>query len=239
MSKRPRFRPFSSEKEIPKTNCTVQIGDVSGRWAVVVREKLPDGNKKAIALKRIKKLTDTQIINVIKDTIGKKYSLDTFTLGSTMSGLLKEVYAKIKGEKPEKQAAPVKPVPQSTPQPAPDKPAGVTDLPKKRSPDSFWSSYDSAASSPTQPIQPEQPEQPAQLIQPTQPIQPQQIEEPAYTEFKVQQMPQYPPAQEIEPDDSGELDDILGDLGLKCPFCGNDIEPEDEICPSCGRETPL
>jgi uncharacterized OB-fold protein len=52
-------------------------------------------------------------------------------------------------------------------------------------------------------------------------------------------MPQYPPPQEIEPDDSGELDDILGDLGLKCPFCGNDIEPEDEICPSCGREIPL
>ncbi|MBD3230359.1 MAG: hypothetical protein GF329_19425 [Candidatus Lokiarchaeota archaeon] len=249
---KPRFRPFSSEKRIEKTNCTIQIGDISGRWAVVLRKILENGKKKAIALKRIQKLTDTQIVEVIKDTIGKDYDLDTFTLGSTMSALLREVYAKIKDQKSKSQK-PKAQKPASQPAPTMEKKTSpslaLPSVPKKRRADSFWSSYDSAPSQiseqpeiSNQPTQTTQPAQPSQPIQPTQPSQPQERKRPPTSPTNAPTIPNQTitqePAKPIE-DESSELDDILGDLGLSCPFCGKEIDPEDENCPYCGKKIPL
>jgi len=226
-----RFKPWSVEREIPNTDCTIQVGDINGKWAVVIRKKLNDGNKKALALKKIQKLTDTNIINVIKDTIGKQYSLDTFTLGSTMSVILREVYDKIKSHG-ESKATPQ--TEKTLKQPATTqsnvKPISSIPTPKKREADSFWSSYDTASSYtyPQNNVPPQQP-----VSDSTTSLQPSQ------TQQYIPQATSQPPETTPDSDESSDLDAILGDLGLSCPYCGAEIGPDDEICPRCGKKIPL
>ena len=279
MSSKPRFKPWSTEIQIPNTDCTIQVGDVSGKWAVVVRKIMKDGKKKAIALKRIQKLTDTQIVNVIKDTIGHEYALDTFTLGSTMSKILREVYDKIKNvdkTKQEKLAAP-KPT-QVVKQATPTKKVEIPHIPRQRKADSFWSLYDSVSTprpttpqitntdstqvpSPQTPTYPETQYSASEYsslnYEPSQ----QYINEQSYQQYNIKQTPPIqpqpapayqpppeppisyintPPAtQEQEFEESDDLSEILSDLGLTCPYCGSEIDPDTEVCPKCGKKIPL
>ena len=92
-----KFAPISEEREVPGTNCHIQVGVIQtqkGRnWGVKLTQ-----NGKVIAAKQIKKLIDVEITNIIRDTIGKLFSLDTFDLGAMLSNLLREVYDKIKNK---------------------------------------------------------------------------------------------------------------------------------------------
>ncbi|MHA1270658.1 MAG: zinc ribbon domain-containing protein [Candidatus Helarchaeota archaeon] len=235
-----RFKPWSTETEIPNTKCTIQVGDVNGKWAVVIRKILDKGNKKAIALKKIQKLTDTNIISVIKDTIGKEYALDTFTLGSTMSRILREVYEKIKSsEKSKDSGQPVQPVKPVAIKQASTKPVSTLASSKKRHADSFWSAYDAASSYSGSTSESQPPAQPPAQPQPQPQFNQPQI--PPSTPNVVYQPPANPPpsipAQAI--DDSSELDDILSDLGLSCPHCGMEVGPDDEVCPHCGKKIQI
>ncbi|MHA1229308.1 MAG: zinc ribbon domain-containing protein [Candidatus Helarchaeota archaeon] len=256
-----KFKPWSTETELPNSDYTIQVGDVTGKWAVVIRKKLMEGGKKAIALKKIQKLTDTNIINVIKDTIGKEFSVDTFTLGSIMSKILREVYDKIKAREGAKTAAkapqtgqsvhpiqPTQPTQPTTPTQTPDirtqKSVEIPIIPKKRQADSFWSSYDAASSYTYPSSTPQTSATPQTQTTPTAPQSPpaQQYGTPptmpAPAQAIVNSIPQAPP-QVASVEGEEDLDDILKDLGVTCPFCGREIDPDDEICPYCGKKIPI
>ena len=152
-----KFAPISTEKEIPGTNITIQLGVIQNdtrSWGVKLAQ-----SGRVIAAKRIKKLIDVEIVGIIRDTVGKKVALDTFELGTTMSGLLREVYEKLQGKKKQaepqpapQQPKPAAPQPAPTPSPEPQAPAqsepASLDFKLPESPplttgggDSFWSSY--------------------------------------------------------------------------------------------------
>jgi len=217
-----KFAPISTEKQIPGTNVQIQIGIIQDNeqrsWGVKLTQK-----GKVIAAKRIKKLIDVEITGIIRDTIGKLVALDTFELGALLSGILREVYDKIKEkQKPAEAQAPMaEPTPVSSPQPtapqaASQQPAdlGIPNLKlpaASGSSDSFWSAYSSydgvsvpaGESTPYQPVQ-----QPPAESAPT-PAQP-------------------APA-------SGELDAAMSILGMKCPNCGRDVDSDLDKCPYCGQ----
>lgn len=217
-----KFAPISTEKQIPGTNVTIQIGIIQDNeqrsWGVKLTQK-----GKVIAAKRIKKLIDVEITGLIRDTIGKLVALDTFELGALLSGILREVYDKIKEkQKPaEAQAPAAEPAPVISPQPAapqaaPQQPAdlGIPDLKlpaTSGSSDSFWSAYSSYDSVSV----------PAGEPTPYQPVQ----QAPA----EIAPAPAQPtPA-------SGELDAAMSILGMKCPNCGRDVDPDLDKCPYCGQ----
>lgn len=217
-----KFAPVSTDKLIPGTNVQIQIGIIQENeqrsWGVKLTQK-----GKVIAAKRIKKLIDVEITGIIRDTIGKLVALDTFELGALLSGILREVYEKIKEkQKPtaEGRAPTAEPAPSASPQPAapkaaPQQPAnlGIPDLPLPASSggsDSFWSaysSYDTGSTPLGEPIQ-EQPYQQAPAEYPATPAQP------APT--------------------TGGLDAAMSVLGGKCPACGRDVDPDLDKCPYCG-----
>jgi hypothetical protein len=217
-----KFAPISTEKQIPGTNVQIQIGIIQDNeqrsWGVKLTQK-----GKVIAAKRIKKLIDVEITGIIRDTIGKLVALDTFELGAMLSGILREVYEKIKEkQKPaEAQAPAAAPAPSSSPQSAapqaaPHQPAdlGIPDLKlpaTSGSSDSFWSaysSYDGVSVPASEPV----PEQP------------------------YQQSPvEHAPAVAEPTSASGNLDAAMSILGMKCPNCGRDVDPDLDKCPYCGQ----
>jgi len=232
-----KFAPLSSDKQIPGTDFSIQIGVIQNEtrsWGV----KLSHGGK-VVAAKRIKKLIDVEIVGIIRDTIGKKVALDTFELGSAMSALLREVYDKLQGKqaKPEHQTAksktspPPRPTPAPSPQPQPEEPQTFPEEPVKPLPtldqikipvsqpiskqasDSFWSSYsnidtEAPITAPTSAFQ--QPPQPTPTFQP----------------------PPHPAPSTA----SNDLDDALAILGISCPKCGKEVDPDLDTCPYCGAK---
>ncbi len=213
-----KFAPISTEKQIPGTNCTIQIGVLQNQtrsWGV----KLTQAGK-ILTAKPIKKLIDVEIVGIIRDTIGKTVALDTFELGVTMSELLREVYEKIRGK--QKEAEPQKPAPQPTPaiispQPAIQPPvqsapapadfqvssASSTSTPKV---DDFWSSYSNV-------------EVPPPSVHP-EPVSGQPVQ----------------PAVSVQSPQAGGLDDAMSVLGITCPNCGYEVDADVNKCPFCGQK---
>ncbi len=233
-----KFAPISSEKQIPGTNYTIQIGVIQNEtrsWGVKIAL-----NGKVVTAKRIKKLIDVEIVGIIRDTVAKKVPLDTFELGTTMSNLLREVYEKLKSRK--KSAQPQRPAQQPTPAttqtttiaqstaPRPTQPVAQSPLepaslaaeikvPSSQplvsgKADDFWSSYsslDTASVSYTE----------SQIS----------TQQPASVPAPAPQ-PSPPPA----PAASSDLDDALTILGIACPKCGKEVDPDLEVCPYCGQK---
>ncbi len=224
-----KFAPLSGEKIIPGTDFKIQIGVIQNEtrsWGV----KLTHGGK-VIAAKRIKKLIDVEIVGIIRDTIGKKVALDTFELGSAMSALLREVYEKLQGkqEKPKPQeAAPVaspppKPAPAAAPQPQPAEPQTAPQQPVEQMP-----ALDNINIPTSQPLP-----EPAgdsfwssySSLETTSAPAPQQA------------TPTAPPApQQTASTVSSDLDDAFAILGISCPNCGQEVDPDEETCPHCGQK---
>jgi len=217
-----KFAPISTEKQIPGTNVQIQIGIIQDNeqrsWGVKLTQK-----GKIIAAKRIKKLIDVEITGIIRDTIGKLVALDTFELGAMLSGILREVYDKIKEkQKPaEAQAPAAEPAPVSSPQPAAPQAApqqsadlGIPDIKlpvASGSSDSFWSAY-SSYDTPSASARAPAPEQSSQ-------------ESPA----------EYVPAPAQPAPAAGNLDAAMSILGMKCPNCGRDVDSDLDKCPYCGQ----
>ncbi|MFX1293823.1 MAG: hypothetical protein ACFFD2_03035 [Promethearchaeota archaeon] len=236
-----KFAPMSTEKEIPRTDYTVQIGVIQNKtrtWGV----KISQAGRNIVA-KQIKKLIDVEIINIIRDTIGKKVSLDTFELGTIMSMLLREVYEKIKRK--QKQTEPQKAVPQPAPtgvqqsvisqsnaqqtvknqpkfKPPPQLNSSVSNLKIPSIPpmtsgnsDDFWASYSDIETS----------ESYAEA-QPTPQLKPQ----------PTPQLTPQKPAQATTQASSNGLDEAFAILGINCPNCGVKVDPDQQYCLICGQK---
>jgi len=201
-----KFAPISTERLIPGTNVNIQVG-------IIQNDERSWGVKltqkgKVIAAKRIKKLIDVEITGIIRDTIGKLVALDTFELGGMLSEILREVYDKIK----EKQ----KPAEAQAPAP---KPAAISE----------------PEATEETPIA----EQPVDSRIPEIKLPPKMGSSDsfwsAYSSIETVTVPFVEPTPTQQAPASKGLDDALAVLGIKCPNCGKEVDPDSDRCPYCGQ----
>ena len=229
---------LSDEIKIAGTDFTFQIAQIKNKWAIRIIDRKEN---KILMVNKLKKTTDTEITDNIKNSLGRKFGkkimdeIDFFDLGSRMPDLLKRIleYKDSIETNKEKDGIDSK-----------VKVIGSTDkldemLQKKKSDsrpaDSFWSTYSTAdAQAKTKPKE-EQPtitfdlgaiESTYKDSQGSSSTSTPVISSPSSTPASAKTTPSNIP-------NSG-LGDSLSILGLTCPQCGAEIDIDQEICPSCG-----
>ncbi|MHA1379966.1 MAG: zinc ribbon domain-containing protein [Candidatus Helarchaeota archaeon] len=209
---------FLSERiQIKGVPCSFQVASVRKKWAMrVIDEK----DNKVLKVVKLDKVTSAAITDNIRDIVGRKYSLqeykiDELDLGSKMSGLLRNIDTFQKtGVVPKTSKS----------EPGAGKPTQPKLMIKKpsRQPDSFWSAYSTAVTNPPNLASEEdnvQPEASSNSIS---------FEQPTTTESES--------ATPTVPVYSEDLDETLSILGVKCPVCGAELDPDADKCPHCGTK---
>ncbi|NHI91176.1 MAG: zinc ribbon domain-containing protein [Candidatus Lokiarchaeota archaeon] len=230
---------LSDEIKIAGTDFTFQIAEIKSKWAIRIIDRKEN---KIIMVNKLKKTTDAEITDNIKNSLGRKFGkkimseIDFFDLGSKMPDLLKRIqdYKDSLEVNKEKDGIDTK-----------VKLIGSTDkleemIKKKKSDsrpaDSFWSTYSSADTSAKKDVSNDKLEITfdlgaieSQYHSSTQSPSTAQSSTPSPSI-----VPTTSPTPPAIPKPTSGLGDSLSILGLTCPQCGAEIDIDQEICQSCG-----